>query len=279
MLPSGAGIAPKPQHYGPLLADPHPPAFIEVHAENFLGAGGAPHASLRALRDRFALSIHGVGLSIGGDGPLDQHHVERIAALLERYQPDSFSEHLAWSSHGGNHFNDLLPVVYDESSLRRVCEHVDQLQSRFGRQILIENPATYVQFDASSIPEAQFLASMVERTGCGLLLDVNNAYVNCNNHGRDMANYLAELPLHAAGQVHLSGHLLDCDSVGAPLLIDNHGSEVAPEVWSWYAYALERTGPLPTLIEWDNDVPGYNLLRDQVMRAQALLDKQVRDVA
>lgn len=278
-LPAGAGIAPKPCHYAALLADSQPPAFIEVHAENFLGAGGAPHAGLRALRERFALSIHGVGLSIGGEGPLDGRHVERIAALLDRYQPESFSEHLAWSSHGGNHFNDLLPIVYDESSLRRVCEHVDQLQSRFGRRILLENPATYIEFDASCIPEAQFLASVVQRTGCGLLLDVNNAYVNCSNHGRDMAGYLAELPLQAAGQIHLSGHLRDSDASGAPLLIDNHGSEVEPEVWAWYAHALERTGPLPTLIEWDNEVPGYDVLRDQARRAQALLHARIRDTA
>jgi len=279
MLPAGAGIAPKPQHYAALLGDADPPAFIEVHAENFLGAGGAPHASLRALRDRFVLSIHGVGLSIGGDGPLDARHVERVAALLDRYQPESFSEHLAWSSHGGQHFNDLLPIVYDEASLRRVCEHVDQLQTRFGRRILLENPATYVEFDASCIPEAQFLAAVIQRTGCGLLLDVNNAYVNCSNHGRDMAAYLDELPLHAAGQFHLSGHLIDSDAAGSTLLIDNHGSAVAPAVWAWYAHALDRTGALPTLIEWDNEVPAYPVLRDQSRQAQSMLDARVRAAA
>lgn len=275
----GAGIAPKPQHYEQLLADPMPPAFIEVHAENFLGAGGEPHASLRALRDRFPLSVHGVGLSIGGQAPLDARHVERIAALLERYQPESFSEHLAWSSHGMNNFNDLLPLVYDEASLDRVCRHVDQLQSRFGRRLLLENPATYVEFSASSIDEAEFLCAVIGRTGCGLLLDVNNAYVNSINHGRDPVAYLAALPLHAAGQVHLAGHAVDHDASGTPLLIDNHGCAVADAVWNLYAHVLESTGPLPTLIEWDNDVPDYAVLRDQARLAQHLLEGRRRNAA
>ena len=275
----GAGIAPKPQHYEQLLADPMPPAFIEVHAENFLGAGGEPHASLRALRDRFPLSVHGVGLSIGGQAPLDARHVERIAALLERYQPESFSEHLAWSGHGMNNFNDLLPLVYDEASLDRVCRHVDQLQSRFGRRLLLENPATYVEFSASSIDEAEFLCAVIGRTGCGLLLDVNNAYVNSINHGRDPVAYLAALPLHAAGQVHLAGHAVDHDASGTPLLIDNHGCAVADAVWNLYAHVLESTGPLPTLIEWDNDVPDYAVLRDQARLAQHLLEGRRRNAA
>ena len=275
----GAGIAPKPQHYEQLLADPMPPAFIEVHAENFLGAGGEPHASLRALRDRFPLSVHGVGLSIGGQAPLDARHVERIAALLERYQPESFSEHLAWSGHGMNNFNDLLPLVYDEASLDRVCRHVDQLQSRFRRRLLLENPATYVEFSASSIDEAEFLCAVIGRTGCGLLLDVNNAYVNSINHGRDPVAYLAALPLHAAGQVHLAGHAVDHDASGTPLLIDNHGCAVADAVWNLYAHVLESTGPLPTLIEWDNDVPDYAVLRDQARLAQHLLEGRRRNAA
>lgn len=275
----GAGIAPKPQHYAQLLADPQPPAFIEVHAENFLGAGGEPHANLRELRDRFTLSVHGVGLSIGGEAPLDARHVERIAALLERYQPESFSEHLAWSSHGLNNFNDLLPLVYDETSLDRVCRHVDQLQSRFGRRILLENPATYVEFSASNIAEGEFLCAVVRRTGCGLLLDVNNAYVSSVNHGHDPVAYLASLPLHAAGQVHLSGHAVDSDALGATLLIDDHGSAVADAVWELYAGVLESTGPLPTLIEWDNDVPGYAVLRDQARQAQGLLDARRQNPA
>src|SRR3990167_1336350 len=275
----GAGIAPKPQHYASLLADPHPPAFIEVHAENFLGAGGEPHASLRALRDHFPLSLHGVGLSIGGEAPLDARHVERIAALIERYQPDSFSEHLAWSSHGLNNFNDLLPLVYDEASLDRVCQHVEQLQSRFGRQILLENPATYVEFCASSIAEGELMGLVVQGTGWGLLLDVNNVYASSINPGRDPAASLASLPLHAARQFHLSGHAVDSDAGGSPLLIDSHGSPVADAVWSLYARALASTGPLPTLIEWDNDGPPYAVLRDQASQAQRLLDAQRQHAA
>lgn len=264
----GAGIAPKPKHYAHLLADPQPPAFIEVHAENFLGAGGEPHASLRALRDCFPLSIHGVGLSIGGEGALDARHVDRVAALLERYQPETFSEHLAWSSHGLNNFNDLLPLVYDEASLQRVCDHVDQLQSRFGRRILLENPATYVEFIASSMAEGEFLGAVVQRTGCGLLLDVNNVAVSAHNLGFDADAYLADFPVAAVGEVHLAGYTPD----GATdLLIDGHNAPIANDVWALYAAVVARIGACPTLIERDADLPPFAELLDERNRAAALL--------
>jgi uncharacterized protein (UPF0276 family) len=237
-LPAEAGIGAKPAHHEAILADSRPPAFVEVHAENFLGAGGAPHAWLRAVRERLPLSIHGVGLSLGSDQPLDERHLSRVAALVEHYQPQSFSEHLAWSSHGQNHFNDLLPLAYDQRSLQRVCEHVGQVQDRLRRRILIENPATYVEFEASTIAEADFLAELVRRSGCGLLLDVNNAYVSCINHGRDVGTYLASLPLSAVAEIHLAGYTRDRDGSGAELLIDSHGCAVAEPVWALYAALL-----------------------------------------
>jgi uncharacterized protein (UPF0276 family) len=278
-LPAAAGIGAKAAHQMALLADPRPPAFIEVHAENFLGAGGAPHARLRAVRERMPLSIHGVGLSIGGEQALDDRHLSRIAALVERFHPQSFSEHLAWSSHGQNHFNDLLPLAYDRRSLQRVCEHVGQVQERLGRRILIENPATYLEFEASTLAEGEFLAELVRRSGCGLLLDVNNVYVSCVNHDRNIAAYLASLPLSAVGEIHLAGHARDRDAAGADLLIDDHGGPVAEPVWALYETLLSQLGAVPTLVEWDNDVPAYEVLVGQAARAQALLDARRREAA
>jgi uncharacterized protein (UPF0276 family) len=259
-----------------LLDDPRAPAFVEIHAENYMGAGGAPHAWLGRVRERMALSVHGVGLSIGGDTALDDVHLQRLAALIDRYQPHSFSEHLAWSSHGGNYFNDLLPIAYDSDSLRRVCEHVDQVQSQLKLRMLLENPATYLEFEASTMTEADFIAEVLRRTGCGLLLDVNNVYVSCVNHGRDPIDYLTALPPAAVSEIHLAGHALDSDSAGAPLLIDSHGAPVADEVWSLYRRVLARTGPVATLIEWDNDVPDYPVLRAQAERADRYLASSVQ---
>lgn len=278
-LPAGAGIGAKPAHYADLLADPRPPAFIEVHAENFLGAGGAPHAWLQAARERMPLSIHGVGLSIGGEQPLDERHLARVAALVGRYQPESFSEHLAWSSHGLNHYNDLLPLAYDASSLERVCRHVGQVQDRLQRRMLLENPATYLEFDASTIPEPEFIDEIIRRSGCGLLLDINNAYVSCRNHGRDPRDYLASLPLSAVAEIHLAGHARDRDAAGAELLVDSHGCAIDEAVWSLYEWVLARLGPVPTLVEWDNDVPAYEVLMAQAGRAQAMLDARRSEAA
>ena len=266
-LPAGAGIGAKPQHFEALLADPGGPAFIEVHAENYLGAGGPPHAWLGRLRERYPVSLHGVGLSIGGEAALDEVHLDRIAALVERYQPAEFSEHLAWSSHGGVYFNDLLPLRYDHAALARVCAHLDRLQSRLGRRVLLENPSTYVEFDGGDFEEAQFIGEVVRRSGCGLLLDLNNAYVSARNHGRDVIAYLDALPLAAVAQVHLAGHAHDTDSLGAELLVDDHGSAVSAPVWDLFDRLVARLGPLPTLVEWDNDVPDYAVLMEQAGRA------------
>ncbi|KEA64624.1 hypothetical protein ADIMK_1077 [Marinobacterium lacunae] len=274
-LPVSAGIGLKPEHYQALLDQLPEIGFLEVHAENYMVAGGPYHHYLSRLHEHYALSIHGVGLSIGGDAPLDEHHLSRLVTLLDRHPPERFSEHLAWSSHSGEFFNDLLPLPYTEERLKIVCEHVDQVQTRLKRQILLENPATYVQFAASSIPETEFLSAVVERTGCGLLLDVNNVYVSCINHGLNSRDYISALPCNRVGEIHLAGFSRDTDAAGAPLLIDSHGAPVADAVWNLYAYALELTGPVATLIERDNNIPPLPILVGEALRAQNLLLSRV----
>ena len=270
-LPRRAGIGFKAQHYAALLDDPSRPAFVEVHAENYMGAGGLPHAQLTRLRELLPISLHGVGLSIGSQEAPDQEHLHRLSALISRYEPASFSEHLAWSSHGGRFFNDLLPLCYDAATLARVCVHVDAVQERLGLRMLIENPSTYFEFEASTYSEPDFLAAIVARTGCGLLLDVNNIHVSCRNNGHDVDAYLAGLPMTAVGEIHVAGHALERLADGGELLIDNHGAAVAEQVWTLYRKALRRTGTVATLVEWDNEVPAYARLRAEAARADGEL--------
>ena len=272
-LPSLAGTAFKPQHFAALQDSEAKPGFIEVHAENYMGDGGLPHAQLAKLRTDHALSLHGVGLSIGGEAALDREHLRRLRKLCDRYQPDSFSEHLAWSSHDGLFLNDLLPLPYIEDTLERVIAHVAQTQEMLGRRILLENPATYLQFAASAIPETEFLAEIAARTGCGLLLDVTNVLVACTNRGEAPAAYLTAFPLQQIGEIHLAGHHVTADAGGRPLLIDDHGSLVSAKVWSLYESVIARAGPLPTLIEWDNEVPDWSALVAETQKAQTLLDR------
>lgn len=269
-LPHRSGLGFKPEHFHDLMAKPGAVGFLEVHAENYMGAGGAPHAMLHALRSEFALSIHGVGLSIGGAGGLDNDHLDRLRKLIDRYQPESFSEHLAWSSHGAEWLNDLLPLPYTDETLATVCKHIDQVQEYLGRKMLLENPATYVSFEHSTWSETDFLSQIVQRTGCGLLLDVNNVFVSASNHRFDARSYLAAFPLDAVGEIHLAGH--DTEELpSGPLLIDSHGAPVADPVWTLYAEVLDRSGAVPTLIEWDTDVPTLDVLLSETERAETLL--------
>ena len=270
-LPARGGVGLKPEHFRHILETRPDIGFFEIHAENYMVAGGPFHHFLERIRADTPLSIHGVGLSIGGEDPLDEAHLDRLAALLARYQPESFSEHLAWSSHGGAFFNDLLPAPWHAGTLARVCAHIERVQERLGRRMLLENPATYVEFEASTLAEADFIAEVVARTGCGLLLDVNNAYVSCINHHRDVRAYLRALPLAAVGEIHLAGHAREVDAAGAPLLIDSHGAPVAREVWDLYAYAISLTGPQPTLIERDNDLPAFAVLAAEARQAEVLM--------
>lgn len=267
-LPAAPGIGFKPEHFAAIRAIRPDLGFIEVHAENYMGAGGPPHRMLEALRADFSLSIHGVGLSIGG-ATLDKAHLARLKALMDRYQPESFSEHLAWSSHG-IFLNDLLPLPYTPETLRLVCDHVDQVQEVLGRRMLLENPSTYVLFAQSVIPEVEFLREISRVTGCGLLLDVNNVFVSCHNHATDPRAYLADFPTENVGEVHLGGH--DAEELPeGTILIDAHGSPVADPVWTLYAEVIARCGALPTLIEWDNDVPEFQTLMAEAERARAVL--------
>jgi uncharacterized protein (UPF0276 family) len=270
-LPARGGVGLKPEHFLEILASAPDLGFFEVHAENYMVDGGPFHHYLGLIRERYPLSIHGVGLSIGGESALDEAHLNRLVRLLDRYQPESFSEHLAWASHGETFLNDLLPVPYNAETLARVCAHVDQVQDRLKRRMLLENPATYVEFAASTMPEMEFIAEIVKRTGCGLLLDVNNVYVACVNHHRDPRAYIEALPLHAVGQIHLAGFAQDVDDAGAPLLIDSHGSPVAQAVWDLYAFALELLGSIPTLIERDNDIPAFPVLLAEAHQAEAIM--------
>lgn len=270
-LPAGAGVGLKPEHFADIVDSWPGLGFFEIHAENYLVPGGPFHHYLTRIRERYALSIHGVGLSIGGEGPLNASHLQALRALLDRYQPDAFSEHLAWSGHGGAFLNDLLPLPYTRATLARVCAHIDQVQSTLGRRMLLENPATYVEFGQSSYSEPDFITEVIRRTGCGLLLDVNNAYVSCTNHGRDAATYLAQLPLAAVAEIHLAGFSRDSDALGAPLLIDSHGSRVAEAVWCLYGRVIARLGARPTLIEWDNAVPAFGMLWAEAQRAETYL--------
>jgi uncharacterized protein (UPF0276 family) len=236
-----------------------------------MGDGGRPLAQLRALADRFPISVHGVGLSIGGDRPLDRAHLARLRHLCDWLDPASFSEHLAWSTHDSGFLNDLLPLPYTAATLSRVADHIDEVQEALGRRMLLENPATYLTFAESDIAETEFLADLSRRTGCGLLLDVNNVFVSATNHGFDPRAYLDAFPMDAVGEIHLGGHDTDSDETGRPLLIDSHGREIADPVWTLYAHALALGGPRPTLIEWDTDVPALPVLQAEAARAATLL--------
>jgi uncharacterized protein (UPF0276 family) len=253
------------------MADPGPVRWIEIHAENYMGDGGRPLAQLRALAGRMPVSVHGVGLSIGGQRPLDRDHLARLRRLLDWLAPASFSEHLAWSTHDAGFFNDLLPLPWTQATLARVAAHVDEVQDRLGRRMLLENPSSYLAFAESEMDEVTFLSELVRRTGCGLLLDVNNVFVSATNLGRDPRAYIDAFPLGAVGEIHLGGHDAEKDDHGAPLLIDSHGRAVADPVWALYAHALDRAGPRPTLVEWDTDVPDWPVLRAEAARAAAAL--------
>ncbi len=271
-LPASPGLGFKPEHFTAIREARPAVGFFEVHAENYMGAGGPPHRQLAALRQDYALSLHGVGLSIGGPDRPDPAHLRRLRDLITRYEPASFSEHLAWSGHGGDYLNDLLPLPYTDETLQLVCDHVDEVQTALGCRILLENPSTYVLFTQSTMTETEFLAQITRRTGCGLLLDVNNVFVSCTNHRSDPDAWLAAIPMEAVGEVHLGGHAQE-DLPSGPLLIDDHGSPVADPVWALYEAVIAKAGALPTLIEWDNDVPAFPVLLAEADRAAQILRK------
>lgn len=269
-----AGIGLKPEHYRPVLEAQVDGLWLEIHPENYMEAGGPRLDWLTVLAETHDLSFHGVGLSLGGVDRPDPDHLKRWTRLMERVNPVRVSEHLAWSAHAGVFFNDLLPVQMTRRALDRFADHVDIMQQALGRQVLIENPSRYIDLP-EELPEAEFLAETVERTGCGLLLDVNNLYVTARNMGWDLVDdintYLATLPLKAVGELHLAGHEAD-SQLGEALLVDTHGAPVPDPVWSLCARVLARTGPKPVLIERDNDIPSFDALLSERDRAQSLLD-------
>jgi len=265
-IPAAAGIGLRFPHHE-LVLQTHPAVpWFEVHAENFFG-GGSARRTLEAVRRDYRLSLHGVGLSLGSAEGLDRSHLERLAALVQSIEPALVSEHLAWSVVGGRYLADLLPLPMTEEALAVVCAHVQQTQERLRRPILLENPSSYLTFAHSSIPEWEFLAAVVNRTGCRLLCDVNNIFVSASNHGWDALKYLNALPAQAIGEYHLAGHAVCTLENGREVRIDNHGSRVAPPVWALYEQALRRLGPRPTLIEWDTDIPALDVLLDEAALA------------
>ena len=271
----GAGAGLKPEHYRDILDGRPGVGWFEVHAENYMGtgngAGGPPHFFLEQIRARYPLSVHGVGLSIGSAEGLAPGHLQRLAAVVDRYQPALVSEHLAWSTHAGVFLNDLLPLPYTEATLAVVVRHVDQVQSALKRRILIENPSTYLRFAVEQMAETAFLRELARRSGCGLLLDVNNVFVSSANHDFNPTVYLADFPVEHIGEIHLAGHASIEVAGGESLLIDTHDRPISDRVWALYQSLISRIGPYPTLIEWDSDVPTWARLSADVARAESLL--------
>jgi len=268
-----AGTSFKHDHLNAILADTPRDGFFEVHAENYMGAGGPPHQALERIRGDYPVSLHGVCMSIGGPQPIDRAHLARFRTLVERYEPALVSEHLAWSTHATTYFNDLLPLPYTDATLARVCEHVDEVQEAIGRPILLENPSTYVAFASSTMRETDFIRAIARRTGCGLLLDVNNVFVSAINHGYAALDYLSDFPLAEVGEIHLAGHAEQSDDEGELLLIDSHDAPVADAVWTLYEMVIAQWGPVPTLIEWDSKLPDWPVLRAEAAAAQAILER------
>ncbi|MBS1181488.1 MAG: hypothetical protein H6Q99_1368 [Proteobacteria bacterium] len=273
-LAGQAGTSFKPEHLAAICAETGRQGFFEVHAENYMGAGGPPHRALERVRRDHPISLHGVCMSLGGSQPLDRKHLSRFKGLVDRYQPALVSEHLAWSTHRNTYLNDLLPLPYTAATLSHVCDHVDQMQTAIGRPILLENPSTYVLYVDSSMSETDFIRQISRRTGCGLLLDVNNVFVSATNQGFSALDYLRDFPLSSVGEIHLAGHAEQQDDEGERLLIDSHDGPVADAVWRLYDIVIARCGPIPTLIEWDSKIPDWPVLRAEALAAQAILDRQ-----
>ena len=276
-VPAAAGIGLRFQHHRAVLDTRPDVAWLEVHTENYMGA--ASIGTLEAVRQDYPVSLHGVGLSLGSADGLDAAHLARVRDVVRRIEPGLVSEHLSWSAVGGTYLADLLPLPMTDEALDVVCRHVEQTQDALQRRILVENPSTYLRYRHSTIAEWDFLAAVAQRTGCGILCDVNNVYVSAFNHGWNAAAYLQALPAHAVGEIHLAGHTLKEIEGGRAVRIDDHGSRVAPEVWALYALALARFGAVPTLIEWDTDVPQLDVLLDEAARAAALLREARHAVA
>src|SRR6516225_1667239 len=273
-----AGTSLKHEHLSAIRAEAGCQGFFEVHAENYMGSGGPPHAVLTQIRQDYPVSLHGVCMSIGGPQPLDKTHLGRFKGLVDRYEPALVSEHLAWSTHATTYFNDLLPLPYTDATLARVADHIDEVQTAIGRAILLENPSTYLVFPESTLSETQFIGELARRTGCGLLLDINNVFVSATNQGFAALDYLADFPFERVGEIHLAGHSELADDEGEPLLIDSHDRPVADAVWKLFEIVIGRAGALPTLVEWDSDIPPWPRLAAEAAAARAIIDRVCRSL-
>lgn len=276
-IPARAGIGLRAEHYREVVATRPPVGWFEVHSENYFGDGGAPHHYLEQVRRDYPLSLHGVGLSLGSADELNRVHLEKLKALIRRYEPGLVSDHLSWSSVDGRYLNDLLPLPYTGESLRHVAARVSAVQDFLGQEILIENPSSYLQYRHSDMGEAEFLAELSARSGCGILLDVNNIYVSASNHGYDAQAYLRAIPSARVREIHLAGHTVNRYPEGE-ILIDTHNARVCDAVWALYRDALIHVGPAPTLIEWDTDLPALSVLLDEACKAEAIQEKTLAHV-
>lgn len=271
-LGATAGIGLRTPHYA--YIEEHKPSipWFEVHSENFMMPGGLFRHKLEAIRQNYPISLHGVSLSLGSADGLDLKHLQKLKALIDWIDPCLVSEHLSWSRFGKNYLPDLLPLPYTKETLALVSDAIHRAQDFLGRQLLIENPSTYLEYNHSTYSEAAFLTEVTQKTGAGILLDVNNIYVSSHNHGFDPSNYFAEIPSHLVQEIHLGGH---SQQDNGPLLIDTHNSKVCPQVWALYQQAIHYLGPIPTLIEWDTDLPAFEVLESEADKAQQILNRSL----
>jgi uncharacterized protein (UPF0276 family) len=270
-MPVAAGIGLRAPHVDRVVRERPRVPWFEVHAENLFAAGGAIHDAMERIRRDYPLSLHGVGLSLGSADALDAHHLQRLSELVTRYQPALVSEHLSWGAVEGRHSNDLLPLPFTEETVRLLVSRIGRVQEALGRELLVENISSYLRFAEADYSEWDFVAEVVRRSGCGLLCDINNIYVNSINHGFDPQEYLLALPRLAVREIHLAGFTRK-NELSVPLLIDTHSRPVAEAVWQLYADAIDRFGPVPTLIEWDQDIPELETLLAEAARAEEVLD-------
>lgn len=276
-IPAAAGIGLRFQHHARVLEERPPVSWLEVHSENYMGAG-VPIRYLDQIRQHYPISLHGVGLSLGTDGPLDQAHLARLKTLIDRIEPGLVSEHLSWSVADGVYLDDLLPLPYTEESMQVVCRHINETQDSLGLRILIENPSSYLRFEHSVIPEWEFIGEISRRTGCGILLDVNNVFVSARNFRFDPSTYIGAMPADSVAEIHLAGHTVN--QIGETTIrIDDHGARVCDEVWELYRTTVKRFGALPVLIEWDTRVPALEVLISEASKADQIMGDAVDDEA
>ncbi len=275
-LPNTCGISLKAQHYQQIIETLPNIGWFEVHPENYMCEGGPPHRYLSKIREHYPLSLHGVGMSLGSE--LDEQHLAALKKLADRYQPEQISEHIAWSQQGGNYLNDLLPLPYSDESLTFISENIDNAQAYLQRKLLVENPSTYIAFSEDHYSEPDFINTLCKKTGCGILLDINNVFVSASNNGFDPYQYLDEISSEQVAEIHLAGHSLVTLANNTNLRIDDHGSAVKNEVWQLFQYFITRAKKaFPSLIEWDTDIPELSVLQQEAEKANTAVTKALHE--